>query len=91
MHFSQDRELPIQKIALYATKSQLYLIGSNSNMTGFKVLRINRLEPRNLHIINDEKIYSQRDIQDMIKLINSEKKINNLNLAILLKSNQLLV
>ncbi|XP_014233608.1 polyphosphoinositide phosphatase isoform X2 [Trichogramma pretiosum] len=62
----------IQKIALYETKNSFYLIGSNVTLTSFRVLRIVRSEPKELNIINDEKEYTQQEVREMVKAIDSE-------------------
>ena len=40
----------LQRIALYETKSRFYLVGSNNTQTSFRVLKIDRQDPKNLHI-----------------------------------------
>ena len=50
----------LQRIALYETKSRFYLVGSNNTQTSFRVLKIDRQDPKNLHISDDKTIYTNR-------------------------------
>lgn len=59
----------IQKIALYETKSHFYLMGSNNTLTHFRVLKIDRMEPRDLIVIDDKIEYTQDEIRDLVKMI----------------------
>nr|XP_050858184.1 polyphosphoinositide phosphatase isoform X4 [Vespula vulgaris] len=59
----------IQKIALYETKSRFYLMGSNNTLTRFRVLKIDRMEPRELLVIDDKREYTQDEIQDLVNMI----------------------
>lgn len=59
----------VQKMALYETKSRFYLVGSNNTQTKFRVLKIDRTEPKEL-VINDDKIeYTQKEIRDLLMMI----------------------
>ncbi|KAK4293153.1 hypothetical protein Pmani_034130 [Petrolisthes manimaculis] len=60
----------LQKMALYETKSRLYLIGSNNTQTKFRVLKIDRTEPYELQITDDKVEYSQRQIKELLAMIN---------------------
>ncbi|XP_012265419.2 polyphosphoinositide phosphatase isoform X1 [Athalia rosae] len=59
----------IQKIALYETKSRFYLIGSNITQSRFRVLKIDRMEPRELIIVDDKTEYTKEEIKDLVKMI----------------------
>ncbi|XP_043474019.1 polyphosphoinositide phosphatase [Leptopilina heterotoma] len=59
----------IQKIALYETKSRFYLMGSNNLLTRFRVLKIDRLEPRELIVTDDKIEYTQEEIRDLVNMI----------------------
>lgn len=60
----------LQKMALYETKARLYLIGSNNTQTKFRVLKIDRTEPYELNITDDKVEYSQRQIKELLSMIN---------------------
>ncbi|XP_077276266.1 polyphosphoinositide phosphatase FIG4 isoform X1 [Temnothorax americanus] len=59
----------IQKIALYETKSRFYLMGSNNTLTRFRVLKIDRMEPRELVVVDDKREYTQDEIKDLVNMI----------------------
>ncbi|XP_059486808.1 polyphosphoinositide phosphatase isoform X2 [Neocloeon triangulifer] len=62
---------PIQKIALYETKSRFYLLGSNNSQTRCRVLKIDRMEPKALNITDDNILYSKDQIKDLVNMIDS--------------------
>ncbi|KYN11709.1 Polyphosphoinositide phosphatase [Trachymyrmex cornetzi] len=59
----------IQKIALYETNSRFYLMGSNNTLTRFRVLKIDRMEPRELVVLDDKREYNQDEIKDLVNMI----------------------
>ncbi|XP_021930224.1 polyphosphoinositide phosphatase isoform X2 [Zootermopsis nevadensis] len=59
----------IQKIALYETKARFYLIGSNNTQTRFRVLKIDRMEPYELSVVDDKVEYTQEEIRDLVTMI----------------------
>ncbi|RLU24526.1 hypothetical protein DMN91_002615 [Ooceraea biroi] len=59
----------IQKIALYETKSRFYLMGSNNTLTRFRVLKIDRMEPRELIVVDDKREYTQDEIKGLVSMI----------------------
>ncbi|KAL6438360.1 hypothetical protein ACFW04_004485 [Cataglyphis niger] len=59
----------IQKIALYETKSRFYLMGSNNILTRFRVLKIDRMESRELIVVDDKREYTQDEIKDLVNMI----------------------
>ena len=52
----------MQRIVLYMTKSRIYIVGSNNTETKFRVLKIDRTEPRALKISDDKMVYSQKEV-----------------------------
>ena len=52
----------MQRIVLYMTKSRIYIVGSNNMETKFRVLKIDRTEPRALKISDDKIVYSQKEV-----------------------------
>ncbi|XP_043259095.1 polyphosphoinositide phosphatase isoform X2 [Colletes gigas] len=59
----------IQKIALYETKSRFYLMGSNNALTRFRVLKIDRTEPKELIVVDDKREYTKDEIKDLVYMI----------------------
>eukprot|EP00117_Sycon_ciliatum_P027066 scpid21982/ scgid0701/ Polyphosphoinositide phosphatase; Phosphatidylinositol 3,5-bisphosphate 5-phosphatase; SAC domain-containing protein 3 len=64
----------VQNIAVYGTKTRFYLIGSNNTETVFRVLKIDRTEPRELVIIDDKIKYTMRQIRNLLTMIDSGNK-----------------
>ena len=59
----------IQRIALYETKSRFYVVGSNNTQSKFRVLKIDRMDPRKLNISDDTTVYTNREIRDLLNMI----------------------
>ena len=55
----------MQRIVLYMTKSRIYIVGSNNMQTKFRVLKIDRTEPRALKISDDKQVYSQKEVNSL--------------------------
>lgn len=61
-------------MVLYETKSRFYLVGSNNTQTKFRVLKIDRTEPKQLVIHNDNVEYTSKEIRDMLTMIEHGNK-----------------
>lgn len=48
---------------------RFYLVGSNYTQTRFRVLKIDRMEPRELVVVDDKVEYSQDEIRDLVTRI----------------------
>ncbi|CAG4985838.1 unnamed protein product [Colias eurytheme] len=59
----------IQRIALYETKARFYLIGSNNTQTRFRVLKIDRTDPRELILVDDKVEYNKQEIHQLLNMI----------------------
>nr|CAH7747627.1 unnamed protein product [Callosobruchus chinensis] len=59
----------IQKMALYETKSKYYLVGSNNTQTRFRVIKIDRMEAKDLVLYDDKVEYTAEEIQNLINMI----------------------
>ncbi|XP_048480686.1 polyphosphoinositide phosphatase isoform X2 [Plutella xylostella] len=59
----------IQRIALYETKARFYLIGSNNTQTRFRVLKIDRTDPRELVLVDDKVEYNKTEIHQLLDMI----------------------
>lgn len=44
-------------------------MGSNNTLTRFRVLKIDRMEPRELVVVDDKKEYNQDEIKDLVNMI----------------------
>ena len=59
----------LQRIALYETKSRFYVVGSNNTQNRFRVLKIDRTDPRGLHISDDTTVYNSKEIRELLTMI----------------------
>jgi hypothetical protein len=50
---------------------RLFVIASNNSETKFRVLKIDRLEPKELIVIDDKVEYSRDEIKDLINMIDT--------------------
>uniref|UniRef100_UPI00398E66EA polyphosphoinositide phosphatase n=1 Tax=Pristiophorus japonicus TaxID=55135 RepID=UPI00398E66EA len=56
----------IQKLVLYETRARYFLVGSNHAETKFRVLKIDRTEPKDLVVIDDRHVYSQQEVRELL-------------------------
>lgn len=54
---------------MYCTLQRFYLMGSNNTLTRFRVLKIDRMEPRELVVVDDKREYTQDEIKDLVNMI----------------------
>ncbi|XP_027335029.1 phosphoinositide phosphatase SAC2-like isoform X2 [Abrus precatorius] len=59
----------MQKFRLYETRSKFYMIGRDKNRTFWRVLKIDRLEPSELYIVEDSTVYSEIECCDLLRRI----------------------
>lgn len=51
-----------------------YMVGRNKSRTYWRVLKIDRLEPFELNILEDSTVYTQRECADLLRRINEGNK-----------------
>lgn len=61
----------IQKVNIYETKARFFVVGSNNTETTFRVLKIDRTEPKELVISDDKHVYSKSQITNLLTTIDS--------------------
>ncbi|TKY64217.1 Phosphoinositide phosphatase SAC2 [Spatholobus suberectus] len=64
----------MQKFRLYETRSKFYMIGRDKNRTFWRVLKIDRLEPSELIIVEDSTGYSEIECCDLLRRIHEGNK-----------------
>ncbi|KAJ9179451.1 hypothetical protein P3X46_011239 [Hevea brasiliensis] len=64
----------LQKFRLYETRSNFYIIGRDKNRTFWRVLKIDRLEPSELYILEDSTTYSESECCDLLRRIHEGNK-----------------
>ncbi|XP_022146568.1 phosphoinositide phosphatase SAC2 isoform X2 [Momordica charantia] len=65
----------LQKFRLYETRSNFYMIGRDKNRTFWRVLKISRLEPSDLNILEDSTTYTDNECFDLLKRIHEGNKL----------------
>ncbi|XP_052810546.1 polyphosphoinositide phosphatase-like isoform X2 [Mya arenaria] len=61
----------IQRLQVYETKARYYIIGSNATETAFRVLKVDRQEPKELVIHDDKHVYNKVDVRKLLEMIAS--------------------
>ncbi|XP_078069659.1 polyphosphoinositide phosphatase [Mustelus asterias] len=56
----------IQKLVLYETRARYFLVGSNHAETKYRVLKIDRTEPKDLMVIDDRHVYNQQEVHELL-------------------------
>ncbi|XP_061427040.1 polyphosphoinositide phosphatase isoform X1 [Lethenteron reissneri] len=56
----------VQKLVLYETRARFFLVGSNDAGSKFRVLKIDRTEPRELSLSDDKHVYSEAEVRDLL-------------------------
>lgn len=51
------------------TFQRFYLMGSNNTLTRFRVLKIDRMESKELVVVDDKREYTQDEIKDLVNMI----------------------
>ncbi|CAK8567459.1 unnamed protein product [Lathyrus sativus] len=64
----------MQKFRLYETRSRFYMIGRDKNRTFWRVLKIDRLEPSELIIVEDPTLYTETECGDILRCIHEGNK-----------------
>jgi len=53
----------------FSLTQRFYLMGSNNTLTRFRVLKIDRMEPTELVVVDDKREYTQDEIKDLVSMI----------------------
>uniref|UniRef100_A0A6N2KE04 SAC domain-containing protein n=1 Tax=Salix viminalis TaxID=40686 RepID=A0A6N2KE04_SALVM len=64
----------LQKFRLYETRSNFYMTGRDKNRTFWRVLKIDRLEPSELIVLEDSTTYSESEFCDLLRRIHEGNK-----------------
>ncbi|KAM0881963.1 hypothetical protein ACQ4PT_032596 [Festuca glaucescens] len=59
----------LEKFRLYETRARFYVIGSSREKRSFRVLKIDRSEPSELHLSEDPVWYSQQEVKNLLQRI----------------------
>ncbi|XP_020240406.1 phosphoinositide phosphatase SAC3 isoform X2 [Cajanus cajan] len=59
----------MHKFRLYQTLSKFYMIGRDKSRTHWRVLKIERLDPSELNVLEDSTTYTERECSDLLRRI----------------------
>ncbi|GJN39891.1 hypothetical protein PR202_gb29041 [Eleusine coracana subsp. coracana] len=59
----------LEKFRLYETRARFYVIGSSREKRWFRVLKIDRSEPSELHVSEDPVWYSLQEVKSLLQRI----------------------
>ncbi|KAJ3086360.1 phosphatidylinositol-3,5-bisphosphate 5-phosphatase, partial [Quaeritorhiza haematococci] len=69
-----DTRTVFNKFALYETKTRFYIVGYTQSEDYNRVLKIDRTVPDELHIVDDEVVYTKQEVQELISMIEQGNK-----------------
>ncbi|KAG0513268.1 hypothetical protein BDA96_10G087000 [Sorghum bicolor] len=64
----------LQSFELYEAESKFYILGTNTNKTIWRLLKIDRMEPSELNVDEDSTVHSQSDYLDLLKNLDEEHR-----------------
>eukprot|EP00051_Salpingoeca_urceolata_P001074 m.38400 g.38400 ORF g.38400 m.38400 type:complete len:1456 (+) comp11181_c0_seq1:1803-6170(+) len=64
----------LSNIGVYGTKSRLYVVGSDRFKRKFRVMQIDRTDPRELHITDDGFEYTKEQVDKMLRMIDASAR-----------------
>ncbi|KAG9103896.1 phosphatidylinositol-3,5-bisphosphate 5-phosphatase [Ceratobasidium sp. 370] len=77
---SADLNIPkpliLNKFVLYENKRKLYVVATGASDTRYRMLRIDRTSPEDLLVTEDEVVYSDRQIRDVLRMIEDGNKVS---------------
>ena len=59
----------IQRISIYQTNARIYVIGFDFSQSYYRLLKIDRTEPKSLLIDDDNRKYTEKEMDEILKMI----------------------
>ncbi|KAM5256122.1 polyphosphoinositide phosphatase [Ctenodactylus gundi] len=56
----------VQNLVLYETRARFFLVGNNPAETKYRVLKIDRTEPKDLVVIDDRHVYTHQEVRELL-------------------------
>ncbi|XP_062228336.1 phosphoinositide phosphatase SAC2-like [Phragmites australis] len=69
-----DAESCLQSFELYETESKFYILGTNTDKTLWRLLKIDRMEPSELNVDEDSTVHSQSEYLDLLKVLDEDHR-----------------
>ncbi|CAE6359255.1 unnamed protein product [Rhizoctonia solani] len=70
------RPLILNKFLLYENKRKLYVVATGASDSRYRMLRIDRAAPEELVVTEDEAVYTEREIADVLRMIENGNKVS---------------
>uniref|UniRef100_A0A0D9WMW1 SAC domain-containing protein n=1 Tax=Leersia perrieri TaxID=77586 RepID=A0A0D9WMW1_9ORYZ len=64
----------LQSFELYEADSKFYILGTNTDKTSWKLLKIDRMEPAELNIDEGSTVYSHSEYLDLLNVLNEDHR-----------------
>ncbi|XP_052158492.1 phosphoinositide phosphatase SAC3-like [Oryza glaberrima] len=64
----------LQSFELYEAESKFYILGTNTDKTSWKLLKIDRIEPSELNIDESSTVYSHSGYLDLLKVLDEDHR-----------------
>ncbi|TVU12217.1 hypothetical protein EJB05_45850 [Eragrostis curvula] len=64
----------LQSFELYEAESKFYILGTNTDKTLWRLLKIDRMEPSELNVDEDCTVHSQHEYHDLLKVLDEDHK-----------------
>jgi hypothetical protein len=70
------RPLILNKFVLYENKRKLYVVATGASDSRYRMLRIDRTSPEDLSVTEDEAVYTDRQIRDILRMLEDGNKVS---------------
>ncbi|KAL6606019.1 hypothetical protein ACP70R_041672 [Stipagrostis hirtigluma subsp. patula] len=71
---AQEAECCLQSFELYEAESKFYILGTNTDKTLWRLLKIDRMEPSELNVDEDSIVRSQSEYLDLLKVLDEDHR-----------------
>ena len=65
----RDLSPTIQRISIYQTNARIYVMGFDCSQSYYRLLKIDRTEPKSLLIDDDNRKYTEKEMDEILKMI----------------------
>ncbi|XP_062233399.1 phosphoinositide phosphatase SAC2-like [Phragmites australis] len=69
-----EAESCLQSFELYEAESKFYILGTNTDKTLWRLLKIDRMEPSELNVDEDSTVHSQSEYLDLLKVLDEDHR-----------------
>jgi hypothetical protein len=70
------RPLVLNKFVLYENKRRLYVVATGASDSRYRMLRIDRTSPEELIVTEDEAVYTERQIGEILRMLEDGNKVS---------------